>query len=46
MTNPIINLQIFPLLDHEKTVLSHVNLTVYERDFLGVIDPMVAEKPH
>lgn len=43
MTNPIIQLTDISASYDEKTVLSHVNLTVYERDFLGVIGPMVAE---
>lgn len=37
MTNPIIQLTDISASYDEKTVLSHVNLTVYERDFLGVI---------
>ena len=39
MTNPIIQLTDISASYDEKTVLSHVNLTVYERDFLGVIGP-------
>ena len=35
MTNPIIQLTDISASYDEKTVLSHVNLTVYERDFLG-----------
>lgn len=39
MTNPIIQLTDISASYDEKTVLSHVNLTVYEHDFLGVIGP-------
>ena len=39
MTNPIIQLTDISASYDEKTVLSHVNLMVYERDFLGVIGP-------
>ena len=39
MTNPIIQLTDISDSYDENTVLSHVNLTVYERDFLGVIGP-------
>lgn len=38
-TNPIIQLEDLCVSYDEKTVLSHINLTVYERDFLGVIGP-------
>ena len=37
MTNPIIQLTDISASYDEKTVLSHINLTVYEHDFLGVI---------
>lgn len=39
MTNPIIQLTDISASYDEKTVLSHINLTVYEHDFLGVIGP-------
>lgn len=40
MTNhPIIQLTDISATYDGKTVLSHVNLTAYERDFLGVIGP-------
>lgn len=38
-TSPIIQLEDLSVSYDEKTVLSHINLTVYERDFLGVIGP-------
>ena len=39
MSNPIIQISDLYAAYEEKTVLSHVNLTVYERDFLGIIGP-------
>lgn len=39
MPNPIIQISDLYAAYEEKTVLSHVNLTVYERDFLGIIGP-------
>ena len=39
MSNPIIQISDLNAAYEEKTVLSHVNLTVYERDFLGIIGP-------
>jgi zinc transport system ATP-binding protein len=39
MTNPILQLQDISAAYEEKTVLSHVDLTVYRRDFLGIIGP-------
>lgn len=46
MTNPIIQLTDISASYDEKTVLSHVNLTVYERDFLGVIGLQWWRKNH
>ena len=37
--NPIIQISDLCTAYDEKTVLSHVNLSVYERDFLGIIGP-------
>lgn len=37
--NPIIQISELYAAYDEKTVLSHVNLSVYERDFLGIIGP-------
>ena len=39
MSNPIIQISDLYAAYEEKTVLSHVDLTVYERDFLGIIGP-------
>ena len=39
MPNPIIQISDLYAAYEEKTVLSHVDLTVYERDFLGIIGP-------
>lgn len=39
MKNPIIQLQDISASYGERMVLSHVNLSVYEHDFLGVIGP-------
>ena len=39
MTNPIIEIKDLSAGYENKTVLSHVNLTIYERDFLGIIGP-------
>ena len=39
MSNPIIQISDLCAAYEEKTVLSHVELTVYERDFLGIIGP-------
>ena len=39
MSNPIIQISDLNAAYEEKTVLSHVDLTVYERDFLGIIGP-------
>lgn len=39
MNNPLITLQDISAVYDERKVLSHVNLTIYERDFLGVIGP-------
>lgn len=39
MPNPIIQISGLYAAYEEKTVLSHVDLTVYERDFLGIIGP-------
>ena len=39
MPNPIIQISDLCAAYEEKTVLSHVELTVYERDFLGIIGP-------
>jgi zinc transport system ATP-binding protein len=39
MTNPILQLTDICAAYDGKTVLSHVNLTVYRRDFLGIIGP-------
>ena len=39
MPNPIIQISDLNAAYEEKTVLSHVDLTVYERDFLGIIGP-------
>lgn len=39
MMNPIIQLTDISASYDEKTVLSSVNLTLYERDFLGIIGP-------
>ena len=39
MSNPIIQISNLCAAYEEKTVLSHVDLTVYERDFLGIIGP-------
>ena len=39
MSNPIIQISDLCAAYEEKTVLSHVDLTVYERDFLGIIGP-------
>ena len=39
MTNPIIQVDALSASYDHKTVLSQVNLTVYEHDFLGVIGP-------
>lgn len=39
MVNPIIQLSDIAASYDGKTVLSHVNLSVYEQDFLGVIGP-------
>ena len=39
MSNPIILISDLNAAYEEKTVLSHVDLTVYERDFLGIIGP-------
>ena len=37
---PIVTLQhISVVYDHEKPVLTDVNLTIYDRDFIGVIGP-------
>ena len=39
MSNPIIQISDLCAAYEEKTVLSHVELTVFERDFLGIIGP-------
>ena len=39
MPNPIIQISDLYAAYEEKTVLSHVDMTVYERDFLGIIGP-------
>ena len=39
MPNPIIQISDLYAAYEEKTVLSHVDLTVYEQDFLGIIGP-------
>ena len=39
MSNPIIQISDLYAAYEEKTVLSHVDLTVYEQDFLGIIGP-------
>ena len=39
MPNPIIQISDLYAAYEEKTALSHVDLTVYERDFLGIIGP-------
>ena len=39
MTNPIIQIKGLNASYDRKTVLSQVDLTVYERDFLGIIGP-------
>lgn len=39
MMNPIIQLTGISVAYDEKTVLDRVNLTIYERDFLGIIGP-------
>ena len=41
---PIVTLQhISVVYDHEKPVLTDVNLTIYDRDFIGVIGPRTVE---
>ena len=44
MPHPLIQITNLSAGYDGKTVLSHVNLTVYERDFLGVIGPIYAFK--
>ena len=39
MTHPIIQIEELYAAYDEKTVLRNVNLSVYERDFLGIIGP-------
>ena len=39
MMNPIIQIEGLNASYDHKTVLSQVNLSVYERDFLGIIGP-------
>ena len=39
MTHPIIQIAELYAAYDEKTVLRNVNLSVYERDFLGIIGP-------
>ena len=39
MSNPIIQIKGLKASYDHKTVLSQVNLSVYERDFLGIIGP-------
>lgn len=39
MNHPLIQITDLSASYDNKTVLSHINLTVYEQDFLGVIGP-------
>ena len=42
--NPIIQIEKLYASYDKKTVLSHVDLTVYEKDFLGISGRMEVEK--